>query len=866
MDSGNQSQSPQARGQQSHASNSSRNTGNMFSGLLGSSSMQGSAGASIWSNSRPDTLSRDNTSGTTSTQRSNGLGASDSSIWARPGNSAWNSTDSQSFRPSSRSTSPSNPIQSSSNASPSFSNHTATKSNTNLIGANLVSPYTQANAQASYSNYTDNTQGNGGLFQQNLMGFQRAPQGNHITYQDIGPRDGLPPSSRHSDNEPPAQNGNDVNAFPIGLGSHSRHASRMSVGGGISAFAPSQTVLRSQSHSFINGSEHSQAALDAVQNQLLRSGIQTNSPGPRVNGTQGTTTMSSVWPEYAPIGSGSLQELRRDSLANSVHHPSTNTSSPRNFAIRQAGPWDTTSAAQEMDLTTNRLQRQLDLARQGAPSPYIDNAFNAYAGVNLQAQLMQQMQQIQMQSGYQSPYQSYGFQTGQQFFPPTGPAGMVPRGGRIQDPNVGIRCQELEEFRRSSKSNRKWELKNFFGQIVEFAGDQQGSRFLQEKIPTANSDDRQRVFDEIMVNANALMVDVFGNYVIQQLFQHGTMVQKKLLAARMKDNVVQLSMQLYGCRCVQEAIQYVLVEQQVELAKELEPEILRIMKNDNGNHVVQKVLSKLPRNRIDFIYDAVRGRVFELSQQQYACRVIQRMIEKGSEEDREFLLQEFQEVASRLVTDNWGNYVVQAVIRQGGLEARSKVIRLCIDQFLAFSKQKVASNVMEHCIEYGTEEDRLEMYRLVTRRGDDGNSLLHVMWKDNFANYVVQKLCHCLTGAEQAVLVNESRPYFESRKKPSRPDDKWLAFERLISQFSVPPSRHGSISSIGGGGMGVSVSRPHSQSGSAMPTPDLTTGGNSPRTNSSQDTSDATLEQADGYLADQFSKASLHNAGGDQLA
>lgn len=95
-------------------------------------------------------------------------------------------------------------------------------------------------------------------------------------------------------------------------------------------------------------------------------------------------------------------------------------------------------------------------------------------------------------------------------------------------------------------------LQNVFGVVVEFAGDQQGSRFLQEKIPTANSDDRQRVFEEIMVNANALMVDVFGNYVIQQLFQHGTMVQKKLLAAKMKDNVVQLSLQLYGCRCVQE--------------------------------------------------------------------------------------------------------------------------------------------------------------------------------------------------------------------------------------------------------------------------------------------------------------------------
>lgn len=42
-----------------------------------------------------------------------------------------------------------------------------------------------------------------------------------------------------------------------------------------------------------------------------------------------------------------------------------------------------------------------------------------------------------------------------------------------------------------------------------------------------------------------------------------------------------------------------------------------------------------------------------------------------------------------------------------------------------------------------------------------------------------------------------------------------------------------------------------------MPTPDLTTGGNSPRTSSSQETSDTTLEHGDGYLVEQFSKASL---------
>jgi mRNA-binding protein PUF3 len=47
------------------------------------------------------------------------------------------------------------------------------------------------------------------------------------------------------------------------------------------------------------------------------------------------------------------------------------------------------------------------------------------------------------------------------------------------------------------------------------------------------------------------MKDVFGNYVMQKLFEYGDQVQKKVLANAMKGKVVDLSTQPYGCRFVQ---------------------------------------------------------------------------------------------------------------------------------------------------------------------------------------------------------------------------------------------------------------------------------------------------------------------------
>lgn len=143
------------------------------------------------------------------------------------------------------------------------------------------------------------------------------------------------------------------------------------------------------------------------------------------------------------------------------------------------------------------------------------------------------------------------------------------RPARDQDPGRGIRSVLLEEFKSSTRSNRRYELKvrlpsssstwqtltpwsqEIYGHIVEFSGDQHGSRFIQQKLETANSDEKDQVFREIEPNAVQLMKDVFGNYVIQKFFEHGNMVQKKILANAMKGKVVDLSTQMYACRVVQ---------------------------------------------------------------------------------------------------------------------------------------------------------------------------------------------------------------------------------------------------------------------------------------------------------------------------
>lgn len=136
---------------------------------------------------------------------------------------------------------------------------------------------------------------------------------------------------------------------------------------------------------------------------------------------------------------------------------------------------------------------------------------------------------------------------------PMMPIPQAPRGPREQQMAEGqaILGLKLAEFKRESKTNKRWELSDIYNDVVEFAGDQHGSRFIQQKLETANSEVKDKVFKELEPNALQLMQDVFGNYVIQKFFEHGDQIQKKILAARMKGQVLSLANQMYACRVVQ---------------------------------------------------------------------------------------------------------------------------------------------------------------------------------------------------------------------------------------------------------------------------------------------------------------------------
>ncbi|OAP61070.1 hypothetical protein AYL99_03271 [Fonsecaea erecta] len=460
-----------------------------------------------------------------------------------------------------------------------------------------------------------------------------------------------------------------------------------------------------------------------------------------------------VAPHYGGFqysGRGNLPSLQNDyrSNLNSPYYSTTGTPPTGPQSIRSTPGSGVSSRTSHHDpFLYDRKFTNVDIYSYD-PAMYALASLQPAVGNGYQYDAQMPVQPMRM-NPLAHPYVGHGHSGITNF--PSGPRMPI----REPEQSQIVRSPLLEEFRMNSKTNRRFELKDIYNYVVEFSGDQHGSRFIQQKLETANSDEKEQIFKEIQPNLLQLMTDVFGNYVIQKMFEHGNQTQKKILAHQMKGHVLHLSMQMYGCRVVQKAFEHVLTDQQASLVKELDGpnlQILKVVKDQNGNHVVQKAIERIPGEHIQFIVDAHRGQMAKMSTHQYGCRVVQRMLEHCQPQAKRVILDELLEHILPLISDSYGNYVVQHIIQNGEPQDRRQVVNIVLQQLLAFSKHKFASNIVEKSIDCADEDQRAQILRGLTAPNEQGITPVLGLMRDQYGNYVLQKVFGQLQGSDLLAL------------------------------------------------------------------------------------------------------------------
>lgn len=324
----------------------------------------------------------------------------------------------------------------------------------------------------------------------------------------------------------------------------------------------------------------------------------------------------------------------------------------------------------------------------------------------------------------------------------------------------------LDDFRASK--NRDWTLFQIQGHVVDFCQDQNGSRFIQQRLEMGDLGEQQVIVKEVLPAIRRLRNDVFGNYVVQKLLDFGTSPVKSEICRTLEGEMLQLSLQMYGCRVVQKALETLDESDIPRLLNELHYNVLSCIHDQNGNHVIQKCIevmhvkaSKLRNGRdlkgaqymmdqIEFIIQDVLNNTTTLAVHAYGCRVLQRILEHCEAEKKELVLNEIKKSHKRLLDDQYGNYVIQHVLQYGRPEDRDSILAIVVSTgLLGLSRQKFASNVVEKLLKYGNGTQRRVIMREMLKMSDDAtvvpsgkpnnaSSVALLMVRDAYANYVVQ--------------------------------------------------------------------------------------------------------------------------------
>lgn len=282
--------------------------------------------------------------------------------------------------------------------------------------------------------------------------------------------------------------------------------------------------------------------------------------------------------------------------------------------------------------------------------------------------------------------------------------------------------------------------------VGEFAKDQYGTRYIQQKLDEAPDETKQRVYAAIRAEAPDLAKDPYGNHLVQKIFDSADAQQRKAMVSALQGHVAKLSQDQCGCRVVQKAIGAVSKESQQQISRELEDHVDDCIRNMHGNHVIQKCIEQMPPESVNFIIRAVEQRAEETARHVYGCRVIQRLLEHCVSDQLKPMLEQILCNVAVLAKDAYGNYVIQHMLEHGRKEDKQRIIQTIRANIAEFSREKYSSNVVEKCFEISTTGEHADTDLIQQERASLLNTVLEVpevlytLCTNTYGNYVVQRI------------------------------------------------------------------------------------------------------------------------------
>lgn len=307
-------------------------------------------------------------------------------------------------------------------------------------------------------------------------------------------------------------------------------------------------------------------------------------------------------------------------------------------------------------------------------------------------------------------------------------------------------------------------LEDFRGRVVPLAMNQHGCRFLQEKLQNnVTVKEIEMIFSEVIHHVAQLMLDQFGNYVVQKLVEICNEEQRTQILLSATTNQYQLifiCLNMHGTRVMQKLLEYLTTPEQVSIAMSaLWPVTVALTKDTSGHHVIQHCLKLFSCQDNMYLIKEVAENCFEIATNRSGCCVLQSCVENSQGELREQLMAEIIANALPLAEDRYGNYVVQHLMGLKIPEVITNLLKQFEGTFISLSCNKYGSNVVEKFLIESKDEQSSQIIIELLRSPNVSMLLL-----DPFGNFVIQSALSVSKGHIRNALVNLVRLHAPSMR------------------------------------------------------------------------------------------------------
>ncbi|KAJ5580917.1 Armadillo-like helical [Penicillium hetheringtonii] len=297
-------------------------------------------------------------------------------------------------------------------------------------------------------------------------------------------------------------------------------------------------------------------------------------------------------------------------------------------------------------------------------------------------------------------------------------------------------------YRRLLDKNVSCDWKYIVDKIV-CSNDQQASIFLQQKLKVGTADQKFDIIEAIVSQAYPLMINRFGNFLIQRCFEHGTPDQVVSIANAIRGNTLTLSMDPFGCHVIQKAFDCVPEEYKAMMVHELRRRIPETVIHRYACHVWQKLFelrwTSNPPQIMAKVNEALPGMWHEVALGETGSLVVQNIFENCVEEEKRPAIEEVLGEIDVLAHGQFGNWCIQHICEHGAPPDKSRATEHVLHCAVEYSMDQFASKIVEKCLKIGGTEF-LDHYltRVCTGRTDRPRMPLIDIAGDQYGNYLIQ--------------------------------------------------------------------------------------------------------------------------------